>query len=144
MISGLIIPLKFDNKQGFSYSQYWPEHLGGTQMSNRLTIHHHNGICMIVETRQIFVLGREVKLSISLFNIFEAFLQRPEKVFSRQELLKMVKGDRVKNSNERNIDYKINKLRRALFPKDPELSKLVIASEYGVGYKLVNLRKGRR
>lgn len=73
--------------------------------------------------------GREVALSVAESRLLTTFLERPNRILSRTELI----GDR--EPFDRSIDARISRLRRKLVDADsgPELIKTV----YGAGYMLV-------
>lgn len=72
--------------------------------------------------------GREVSLSAAEANLLAVLLRRPNKIFSREQLL----GERDVDPFDRSIDVRISRLRRKLDddPQNPRLIKTV----YGAGY----------
>jgi DNA-binding response OmpR family regulator len=71
-----------------------------------------------------------VRLSNTEFNLLVAFLARPQRVLSRDELLKL---SRLHNDEifERSIDSQVKRLRRKL---EPAGDRQLIRTEHGVGY----------
>lgn len=72
--------------------------------------------------------GREVNLSAAEASLLAVLLRRPNKIFSREQLL----GERDVDPFDRSIDVRISRLRRKLDddPQNPRLIKTV----YGAGY----------
>lgn len=72
--------------------------------------------------------GREVSLSAAEASLLAVLLRRPNKIFSREQLL----GERDVDPFDRSIDVRISRLRRKLDddPQNPRLIKTV----YGAGY----------
>lgn len=72
--------------------------------------------------------GREVGLSAAEASLLAVLLRRPNKIFSREQLL----GERDVDPFDRSIDVRISRLRRKLDddPQNPKLIKTV----YGAGY----------
>lgn len=111
-----------------------------------LTIYHHNGICLILEHRQVEVLGRQVHLPRIQFSIFHLFMKSPEVWRSRDSIIDWIEGDCVQGEyigHDRSIDAHIKRMRKQLFPNNPILARNVIETCYKRGYRIANLRKGR-
>ena len=75
--------------------------------------------------------GTEVKLTNAEFNLLAAFVERPQRVLSRDQLLEYSRAD-PSAVFDRSIDYLILRLRRKLetCPRQPKL----IRTEHGAGY----------
>ncbi len=73
-----------------------------------------------------------VPLSTGEFNLLQVFLQRPNMVLSRDQLLDLTKG-RSAGVFDRSVDNQVSRLRRKIEadPKDPKLIQTV----WGGGYK---------
>jgi len=84
-------------------------------------------------THQVFVLGNEVKLTPCEFNLLRTFLNHPNRIFSREELINSVQGYDFEGYN-RTIDSHVKNLRKKLALQLP--GKEVISTIYGMGYKL--------
>ena len=87
------------------------------------------------DTHQVKVGEEHVSLTHSEFEILAAFLRRPGKVFSREQLLEETQG-LAYEGYERSIDQHIKNLRQKLrqaLVGDSE----VIETIYGVGYRLI-------
>ncbi len=83
------------------------------------------------ETRLVHVGETALDLTPTEFGLLKAFLHRPERVFSRDELLNQVQGYDFAGY-DRTIDTHIKNLRKKLMPF--ELDRC-IGSVYGVGYR---------
>ena len=79
--------------------------------------------------------GHEVRLGPTEFRLMRFFMQHPERVFSRAQLLDHVWGEQVV-VEERTVDVHIRRLRRAMEEVDcPDCIETV----RGVGYRLARL-----
>lgn len=83
-------------------------------------------------SHKVYVNNQEVVLTFNEFNLIKVFLESPNRVFSRQELLKITQG-KYFESYERTIDSHIKNLRKKLTKADPNTNH--IKSIYGVGYQ---------
>jgi two-component system, OmpR family, response regulator BaeR len=90
-------------------------------------------ISMDCATREVTVRGKPVDLTRNEFALLKALMARPNRVFTRGELMNLVQGY-DSNVYERTIDSHIKNLRRKMAEKLPESE--VIITVYGVGYKL--------
>jgi two-component system, OmpR family, response regulator len=87
-----------------------------------------------LDTRQRHLFspeGAAVDLTSGEFDLLLAFVQRPQRVLSRDNLLDIVRG-RDATSFDRSIDVQISRLRRKIEsdPKAPELIKTVRSGGY--------------
>jgi len=85
------------------------------------------------ETRQVTVCNHALNLTAIEFGLFKAMLSRPNKVFSRNELINQVQGYDFEGY-DRTVDTHIKNLRKKIAAILPD--EEVIHSIYGVGYKL--------
>ncbi|MCB1045463.1 MAG: response regulator [Acidobacteria bacterium] len=84
------------------------------------------------EKHQIRVHGAVLPLTRHEYNLLAGLVQRPGRVYSRDQLMDMMYDDgRV--VTDRTVDSHIKNIRRKVMDLDPELD--VIQSIYGVGYK---------
>ncbi len=90
-------------------------------------------ISMDCAAREVIVRGKPVSLTPNEFSLLKALMARPNRVFTRAELLDLVQGYSF-DGYERTIDSHIKNLRKKIAEKLPEQE--VISTEYGVGYKL--------
>jgi len=91
-------------------------------------------IALDIVTHKVFVKNQEVVLTLNEFNLLKIFLEYPNKVFSRQELLKITQG-KYFESYERTVDSHIKNLRKKLTKVEPNTH--YIKSIYGVGYQYI-------
>ncbi|MBW5448083.1 response regulator [Cohnella sp. CFH 77786] len=92
------------------------------------------GITLDLERRALLKDGRAIETTFSEFEIMKHFVERPGKVYTREELINAVRGiDSF--VNDRAIDVHVTNLRRKLEdnPKQPQHIKTV----WGVGYKFI-------
>jgi two-component system OmpR family response regulator len=77
--------------------------------------------------------GVTIALSTGEYDLLIAFLERPQRVLSRDQLLDLARG-RAANALDRSIDTQVSRLRRKLEldPSDPKIIKTV----WGGGYTL--------
>jgi len=94
----------------------------------------HKDILLDLNTREVQVRKKSVTLTPKEFDLMKHFMQNPEHVFSRDQLLDAVWGYTFEGY-DRTIDTHINRLRNKI-EKDAS-SPQYIVSVYGVGYKLV-------
>ena len=83
------------------------------------------------ETHQIWVRGKEVDFTPVEFGLLKVLMSRPERVFTREELLNKVQGYDFMGY-DRTIDTHIKNLRRKLTKNGVDEC---IVSVYGVGYR---------
>ncbi|MBZ5538021.1 MAG: response regulator transcription factor [Acidobacteriia bacterium] len=94
----------------------------------------HRDILLDLNTREVLVKKKPLTLTPKEFDLMKHFMQNPELVFSRDQLLDAVWGYTFEGY-DRTIDTHINRLRNKI-EKDPSAPQYII-SVYGVGYKLV-------
>jgi two-component system, OmpR family, response regulator BaeR len=86
------------------------------------------------DAREVTVGGKPVSLTPNEFALLKAMVARPNRVFTRGELLDLVQGYSF-DGYERTIDSHIKNLRKKIAQNLPEQE--VISTEYGVGYKFI-------
>jgi two-component system, OmpR family, response regulator BaeR len=91
-------------------------------------------ISMDCAAREVIVSGKPVSLTPNEFSLLKALMARPNRVFTRGELLDLVQGYSF-DGYERTIDSHIKNLRKKIAQNLPEQE--VISTEYGVGYKFI-------
>lgn len=112
-----------------------------------LTVHHHNGLCLIVEEFSCWVLGRYVKLTVAEVHIMHLLMANPERFFTRSDILDWLErcsGSEYIEVYDRTVDSYIKRIRKKLLPKNANLAKTLIETRFGRGYRLADLRKGRQ
>jgi two-component system response regulator ResD len=90
-----------------------------------LTIH--------LDGRKVEVAGREVNLTPKEFDLLVYMAYRPEKVFSREELLRDVWNYQF-YGDQRTVDTHIKRLREKLGQASEKVSRYIV-TVWGVGYK---------
>lgn len=83
------------------------------------------------EGRRLYVSGREVNLTAKEFDVLELLVLNPNKVYSRENLLKLVWGADYPG-DVRTVDVHIRRLREKIEP-NPSEPKYVL-TKWGVGY----------
>lgn len=103
--------------------------VGGVPEKKRFSA---GGIELDDETRQVWVMGEEIKLTPSEFKLLRILIAHPNRVFSRNDLVNQVQGYEFEGY-DRTIDSHVKNLRRKIgaVMKDAE----VISSVYGEGYR---------
>ena len=82
---------------------------------------------------QVEVAGQTVKLTGNEFTLLKTLMSRPDRVFSREELLNRVQGYEYDGYN-RTIDTHVLNLRKKIAAALPDQE--IIVTVYGIGYKL--------
>jgi two-component system response regulator BaeR len=90
-------------------------------------------IALDEKTYQVKIEDQPLKLTPSEFTLLKLLLARPNRVFSRQDLLNLMR-DYDFEGYERTIDSHIKNLRKKIAKRIP--NKDVISTIYGIGYKL--------
>jgi two-component system, OmpR family, response regulator BaeR len=93
-------------------------------------------IAVDVDSREVIVAGKELKLTPSEFGLLKEMMSQPGRVFTRNELLNKVQGYDFEGY-DRTIDTHIKNLRKKLGKMLP--GEDIIQSIYGSGYKFVYL-----
>jgi DNA-binding response OmpR family regulator len=83
--------------------------------------------------RKVTVGGREVHLARKEFTLLRVLATDPTRIFSKDELLRAVWGNRFPEGGSRTLDSHASRLRRKL---DPEHTRF-IDNSWGIGYRLV-------
>jgi DNA-binding response OmpR family regulator len=106
-----------------------------SRQPRREKILRHGDLEMDVERHRVMAAGREVHLTPIEFKILQAFLEAPERAFSRDQLLSAIYPNQEAAVVDRTIDVHVGKL-RAKLGDDPTRPRY-IATVRGVGYKLI-------
>ena len=85
--------------------------------------------------RLVALQGTRVELSQKEYELLVHLAAEPERVFTKEELLRDVWGFRTR-SRTRTLDAHASRLRRKLRAADP--SALLVENEWGVGYRLLS------
>jgi two-component system response regulator BaeR len=94
---------------------------------------HYNGISLFFESFECYINDKLIELTPLEFKMLEVFLSRPQKVFSREDLMDACYTNARVVSN-RTIDTHIKNLRKKILTHSGEKK---IVSIYGIGYKLI-------
>ena len=84
---------------------------------------------------QVEIAGQTVKLTGNEFILLKTLMTRPERVFSRTELLNRVQGYEY-DGYDRTIDTHVKNLRKKIATALPDQE--IIVTVYGIGYKLTS------
>lgn len=95
----------------------------------------HGELEMDVERHRVTVNGTEVHVTPIEFKLLQAFLESPERAFTREQLLNRIYAFHEVDVVDRTIDVHVGKLREKL--GDDPASPRFIATVRGVGYKLL-------
>ena len=90
-----------------------------------------NGMKIDRESRRVFIDGQEVNLTAKEFDVLELLAMNQDKVYSREQLLKLVWGYDYPG-DARTVDVHIRRLREKI-EKTPSNPKYVY-TKWGVGY----------
>ncbi|MCL1936191.1 MAG: response regulator transcription factor [Defluviitaleaceae bacterium] len=84
-----------------------------------------------IKKRQVYVKNEEINLTIKEFDILELFMTNEGKIYSRDDLLKIVWGDNY-IGDIRTVDVHVRRLREKLeeIPSNPRY----IFTKWGIGY----------
>ena len=87
------------------------------------------------EGRRCYIAGKEMGLTAKEFEVLELLMLNPDKVYSRDELLKLVWGEDYPG-DVRTVDVHIRRLREKI-EENPSEPKFV-HTKWGVGYYFLN------
>jgi two-component system response regulator BaeR len=90
-------------------------------------------VSLIQEMHQVSVAGHELKLTPCEYNLLKTLLGRPNRIFSRNELIGVVQGYDFEGY-DRTIDSHVKNLRKKIARHLP--GREVISTIYGLGYRL--------
>lgn len=106
-----------------------------TRGDQRGRLLRHGDLEMDLDRHRVTVGGREVRFTPVEFKLLQAFLEAPERAFSRDQLLNHIYPHHEAAVVDRTIDVHVGKLRGKL-GDDPARPRF-IATVRGVGYKLL-------
>lgn len=90
-----------------------------------------DGLKIDMDSRRVYVEDREVKLTTKEFDLLDILARTPNKVFSREELLKKVWGEDYPGDG-RTVDVHVRRLREKIEPNPRE--PRYIHTKWGSGY----------
>ncbi len=81
--------------------------------------------------RRVYIKNREVNLTAKEFEVLELLMKNPNKVYSRENLLKIIWGSDYPG-DVRTVDVHIRRLREKIeeMPSEP----IYVHTKWGVGY----------
>jgi DNA-binding response OmpR family regulator len=84
-----------------------------------------------VDSRRLFILGKEVNLTAKEFDLLELLVKNENKVYSRENLLKTIWGEDYPG-DVRTVDVHVRRLREKIEvnPSEPKY----VHTKWGVGY----------
>ena len=88
-------------------------------------------LSMDLDSRRVIVSGKEINMTAKEFDILELLVMNPDKVYSRESLLKLVWGEEYLG-DVRTVDVHVRRLREKVEtnPSDPKY----VHTKWGVGY----------
>lgn len=88
-------------------------------------------LCLDCDSRRVYIAGKEVNLTAKEFDVLELLALNPNKVYSRENLLKLVWGSDYPG-DVRTVDVHIRRLREKIEnnPSEPRY----VHTKWGVGY----------
>ena len=119
----------FSTNELFSRVKAILRRVNGTKNNKKLV---YADIEMDLDTYKIIRNGRKIKLGPKEFKLLKHFLQQPQRVFSRNQLLDKVWGENI-YVESRTVDVHIRRLRKAI---NAENEKDLIRTVRDAGYAL--------
>lgn len=92
-------------------------------------------LCLDCEGRRAYIAGKEIGLTAKEFEVLELLMRNPNKVYSRENLLKLIWGSDYPG-DVRTVDVHIRRLREKVEdnPSEPKF----VHTKWGVGYYFLN------
>lgn len=97
-------------------------------------IYEHGRLHIDFDAYEVFVDGQEVRVYLREFELLRFFVQSPNRVFSREQLLDAVWGG-AGSADPRTVDVHVRRLRMHIERDDAKPEAIVTVR--GVGYKFV-------
>ncbi|MBS4220990.1 response regulator transcription factor [Bacillus sp. FJAT-49711] len=96
----------------------------------------YTGLCIMPRKGQVLLYGQVIKLTKYEFDLLYYFMQNPDIVLSREQLIRQIHPNMERNVMDRTIDAHIKKLREKIeeYPSRPKRVQTV----RGMGYKFVS------
>jgi two-component system alkaline phosphatase synthesis response regulator PhoP len=96
----------------------------------------YEGLCIMPRKGEVVLYGKDVKLTKYEFNLLYFFMQNPDIVLSREQLMEQIHPNMESSVMDRTIDAHIKKLREKIedYPSKPKRVQTV----RGMGYKFVS------
>lgn len=99
----------------------------------RTKVFEAGGLRLDRDSRRVFIAQKEINLTAKEFDLLELLVCHPNKVYSREELLQSVWGNRAAAGGDvRTVDVHVRRLREKIepSPSDPRY----VHTKWGVGY----------
>ncbi|MCH5254965.1 MAG: response regulator transcription factor [Lachnospiraceae bacterium] len=98
---------------------------------NAVNIIENRDMKLDLDGRRVYIKDREVNLTAKEFEVLELLMKNPNKVYSRENLLKLVWGNDYPG-DVRTVDVHIRRLREKIeeMPSEP----MYVHTKWGVGY----------
>ena len=99
----------------------------------RTKVFEAGGLRLDRDSRRVFIAQKEINLTAKEFDLLELLVCHPNKVYSREELLRSVWGNRAAAGGDvRTVDVHVRRLREKIepSPSDPRY----VQTTWGVGY----------
>ena len=99
----------------------------------RTKVFEAGGLRLDRDSRRVFIAQKEINLTAKEFDLLELLVCHPNKVYSREELLRSVWGHRAAAGGDvRTVDVHVRRLREKIepSPSDPRY----VHTKWGVGY----------
>lgn len=95
----------------------------------------HDGLCIMPRKREVLLNGEDIMLTKYEFNLLHYFMQNPNIVLSREQLIRKIHPNMESSVLDRTIDAHIKKLREKIeeHPSKP----IRVQTVRGMGYKFV-------
>jgi len=86
-----------------------------------------------VDSRRVYIEEKEINLTAKEFDILELLINNPNKVYSREQLLNLVWGNKAHESGDvRTVDVHVRRLREKIEPSPSEPK--YVHTKWGIGY----------
>ncbi|MBO5165537.1 MAG: response regulator transcription factor [Lachnospiraceae bacterium] len=102
----------------------------------RVNILESGSLRLDCDGRRVYIAGKEISLTAKEFEVLELLMRNPNKVYSREKLLKLVWGTDYPG-DVRTVDVHIRRLREKVEgnPSEPKF----VHTKWGVGYYFLNM-----
>lgn len=95
----------------------------------------HAGLCIMPRKGEVLLYGNEIKLTKHEFNLLYCFMQNPNIILSREQLINQIYPNIEDTVLDRTIDAHIKKLREKI--EDHPAKPTRVTTVRGMGYKFV-------
>lgn len=103
----------------------------GNEAKDTAKVVEKGGMRLVCDSRRVYIDGKEINLTAKEFEVLELLMKNQGKVYSRENLLKLVWGNDYPG-DVRTVDVHIRRLREKIenVPGDP----VYVRTKWGVGY----------